>query len=199
MTNPQVALTALKNAQTKLNAIEKEISFAKYQGSASGISITINGRGDILSLSASQSYNTPEELAQAIVAAHKQAADTRERQYFAKAGSLASGKLPPGLNMPGISKIQESIYRVKEEVGAAKFAGSAAGNALKLVINGKDSWLDLTVNNELFAEGVEVVIALLKTAYKDATAQKDASIKEAFSRASSDILPMGMKIPQFMF
>ena len=198
MSNPQLALTALKAAQKKLDTIEKEISFAQYHGNAANVSLTINGRGDILKLHISAQFNTPEELAEAILAAHKQASDTREQQYRLKAGPLAQGKLPAGINMPGITKIQESIYRVKEEVGAAHFAGSTAGGALKIVINGKDAWQSLSIHNELFLEGVDVVVALIKTAYKDATAQKDASIKEAFSRASSDILPMGMKIPQFM-
>lgn len=199
MSNPQAALRALKMAQQKLDTVEKEISFAKYTGNASGVSIVITGRGDIVDINIDSSIQSAPQLAQAILAAHKKASEQREALYRTKMGPMAGGKLPPGINLPGITKIQDTIYKVKENVGNAAFASEVANNGVAITINGKDDWQALSIKDEVFSEGHEVVVALLRQVYKTATQQKDAAIKSAFSEASSDFMPLGMSLPKFLF
>jgi nucleoid-associated protein EbfC len=89
--------------QAKLIEIQQELAKKTVQGSAGGgmVTVTVNGRGEVLSISIEKEMISPNEaemLQDLIVAA------TNDGLRRAKElGRQEMGKLTGGLNLPGIS------------------------------------------------------------------------------------------------
>lgn len=182
--------------QEQIKRVEKEISFSTFSSKNEILNLVIAGRGDLKTFELSEKSKSisNKELAAAILSVHNDATEQRQTAYKAKMGPYAEGKLPPGLNMPGIAALQETMNTVKEQVSNATFEGGRS-NGVMITINGKDEWLGLTIDESLMDEDTETIVDVIRAAYNVAAAKKDEYTKAVFKEKAKDILPFGARIP----
>lgn len=177
--------------KAEVKRVEDEVSRTAFSAKSELVDITIVGRGDLKALVIKKDLNqlSPTELASAIQAAQQAAIAQREAMYKKKLGSYADGQLPPSLQIAGIVQVQNAMNKVKAEVSSAQFSGGNVASGVELVINGKDEWLSLSINESLLQEESSTLTAILTRALKEAVSKKDKYTKDLFAAHAKSLVP----------
>lgn len=181
----------VKKMKAQIKRVEDEVSRTAFSVSTDTVDITIVGRGDLKTLAIKKELQSlsASALASAIQTAQQAAIAKRESMYKAKLGSYADGQLPPSLQISGIVQVQNTMNQVKAEVSAAQFSGGTLASGVELVINGKDEWLSLTINDALLQEDSNTLSAILTSALKEAASKKDKYTKDLFAAHAKSVIP----------
>ncbi len=90
-------------------------------------------------------------------------------------------------------KMQKAMEAVQEQLDAIEIEGSAAGGAVKAVVNGKGSLKSIKLDPEFLKENVEDVETSIVAAVTDACAKAQAKSEEEMSKITG-----GFSIPGLM-
>ncbi len=96
-------------------------------------------------------------------------------------GGARGGGLPGGQGnlMAQVAKMQEELERVQEELAQEEIEGSAGGGMVKVVVNGQQEILSITLDPEVVdPEDVEMLQDLIMAAIQDAVSKSKALAEE---------------------
>ncbi len=99
-------LKGITELQKRMDAVQKEIAEATFEGAAAQgmVKVTMTGKGEIKSVSIDPSVMTEdaETVADLVTVAARKAYDSKEALAKQKLSGIASGLLPMGLKIPGL-------------------------------------------------------------------------------------------------
>ncbi len=100
-----------------------------------------------------------------------------------RGGAARGGGLPGGMGqgnlMAQVAKMQEELERVQEELAQEEIEGSAGGGMVKVVVNGQQEILSITLDPEVVdPEDVEMLQDLIMAAIQDAVSKSKALAEE---------------------
>lgn len=99
-------LKGITELQRKMEAVQKEIAEASFDGEAAQglVKVTMTGKGEITRVVIDPSVMTEdaETLSDLVVVASRKAYDAKEAMAKAKLSGIASGLMPLGLKIPGL-------------------------------------------------------------------------------------------------
>ncbi len=100
------------------------------------------------------------------------------RRGLARGGGMPGG-MGQGNLMAQVAKMQEELERVQEELAQEEIEGSAGGGMVKVVVNGQQEILSITLDPEVVdPEDVEMLQDLIMAAIQDAVAKSKALADE---------------------
>lgn len=104
--NPGGMVKGIMQLQQRVDAIQKEIAVAEFEGSAAGglVTVRINGKGELLRVALAPAVLTEEAelIGELVVVASRIAHEAKEVMVKQKTATIASGLLPMGLKLPGL-------------------------------------------------------------------------------------------------
>ena len=88
--------------------------------------------------------------------------------------------------------MQKQLEKANEQINATEFEGSASNGLVKVVVNGENKVLSVSIDPSILnPEDVEMIEDLVMIAVNDAIAKADNLKKERFGSMASDMgLPM---------
>ncbi len=100
------------------------------------------------------------------------------RRGLARGGGMPGG-MGQGNLMAQVAKMQEELERVQEELAQEEIEGSAGGGMVKVVVNGQQEILSITLDPEVVdPEDVEMLQDLIMAAIQDAVNKSKALADE---------------------
>ncbi len=102
------------------------------------------------------------------------------------------------LNIQGIMKQAQQMQRKMQEtqakLGTQECEGSAGGNAVKIVLNGKSEMKSISIDKSAL-DDAEMLEDLILAAYNDAHKKVDTMMEEGMKEATGGIGLGGLKLP----
>tara|TARA_B100002052_G_scaffold244251_1_gene229630 strand:+ start:4524 stop:4847 length:324 start_codon:yes stop_codon:yes gene_type:complete len=93
-------------------------------------------------------------------------------------------------------KMQKNINKVQDELKAMEVEGSAGGEMVKVVVNGKKDVLSISINQEILNEDKEMIEDVVLAAIKKAMENADKVADEKMKSVTGGMMP-NMNIPGF--
>jgi len=93
-------------------------------------------------------------------------------------------------------QFQETLEKVREELGELRVEGAAGGGMVRVVANGRQELLEIHISPEVIdPDDPEMLEDLVLAAVNQALEKAKEVANERMAEATSGILPPGMKIP----
>ncbi|CAB1277361.1 MULTISPECIES: YbaB/EbfC family nucleoid-associated protein [Candidatus Nitrosacidococcus] len=92
-------------------------------------------------------------------------------------------------------QIQSNMEKAQAELANMEVTGQSGGGMVSVVMTGRYDCRRVTINDEVWQEGKEMVEDLVAAAVNDAVQQVEAQSKEKMSSMTSGMLPPGFKLP----
>lgn len=99
--------------------------------------------------------------------------------------------------MKKAQEMQAKMGEMQEELLQAEVTGTAGGDMVSVVLNGKSDMRSLKIDPSLLADGdAEILEDLIIAAHADARAKAEAMAAEKMQEATAGLpMPPGMKLP----
>ncbi|BAW81050.1 hypothetical conserved protein [Candidatus Nitrosoglobus terrae] len=97
--------------------------------------------------------------------------------------------------MKQAQQLQSTMEKAQEDLANMEVTGQAGGGMVTIIMTGRYDCRRITISDELWQEGKEMVEDLIAAAINDAVRQVETKSKEKMANMTSGILPPGFKLP----
>lgn len=103
------------------------------------------------------------------------------------------------LNIQGIMKqaqqMQAKMKETQDKLGAQTKEGVSGNGAVKVVLNGRQEMISISINKELVGDDLEMLEDLILVAYTNAHVQVEEMMAEGMKEATGGVGLGGLKLP----
>lgn len=100
--------------------------------------------------------------------------------------------------MKQAQQMQEKLQEAQEQLSEVKVEGTAGGGMVTVVANGKQEILEVTIEEEVMEDDVEILEDLIVAAVNQAMTKAGEAAQEKMNEATGGLLsnlPQGMNLP----